>query len=270
MKATLPFLFAIICCLLGRSMAAFVVESAPAVVVAATPAVTRYRTTPLVLSSLAAPHSRTPQQQQHSHQRRWMMMMMLRANNNNNNKEDDWYDDDDDATASDQQPSLVLRLLQPAALLGDKGPAVLFLPLLLGPFLLLPPPTAVLLVLLFGALRTLAVQLVLFPTTLDEDVYGIDTTGEEETEARRMEVVQVDAVCYILAGFSAGIFAPNDWDSSMVLLGVPVLGTVAALLLGPTVQDITQEEQLTKEEKLMNRWDQKIDDDDDDDDSSES
>ena len=85
-----------------------------------------------------------------------------------------------------------------------------------------------------------------------------------------MKVVQVDAVCYILAGFSAGIFAPNDWDSSMVLLGVPVLGTVVALLLGPTVQDITQEEQLTKDEKLMNRWDQKIDDDDDDDDDDSS
>ena len=121
---------------------------------------------------------------------------------------------------------------------------------------------------LFGTLRTLSRSLILFEETIDEDVYGIaaetETTAGQDDNPKKDEedalAFQIDAVTLVLSVFVAQVLVPDDLSSKgTVVTAVPVLALLAlvATLLANAVQQVEREEQLTKDDKILNRWDEK-------------
>jgi len=121
---------------------------------------------------------------------------------------------------------------------------------------------------LFATLRTLSRSLILFEETIDEDVYGIaaetETTADQDDNPEKDEedalAFQIDAVTLVLSVFVAQVLVPEDWSSKgTVVTAVPVFALLAlvATLVANAAQQVEQEEQLTKDDKLLNRWDEK-------------
>ena len=119
---------------------------------------------------------------------------------------------------------------------------------------------------LFGTLRAVAQNLVVFEETLDEDVYGITagaagkTVDEQEEEEQTLQL-QIDGATMVLSIFTAQLLVPDEWISvsTAATTVFPILALLAlvALLLKNAVGEIAQEEELTKDDKLLNQWDKK-------------
>lgn len=158
--------------------------------------------------------------------------------------------------AGQQEPSIEQRLLRSPF---PSFPAPIFLFAVLITYLLVSSiPQATLTVVLFASFRTLAVPLIVFPTTLREDVYGLpENVPEEDIEDREedLQILQVDSACYGMAVLVAGILVPDGWWNVAIWSVLSFLLTVAAR---PLLRDITEEEQLDKDDKLLNRWDEKF------------
>lgn len=132
--------------------------------------------------------------------------------------------------------------------------------------ILVPLTQVVISAILFAALRTSARRLILFEETSNIDVYGIaakeDDNDEDDEEA--ILNIQIDAVTLILAIFSAGLLTPNTTDGGDGLLNLPnvvvalaLLG-LSAILFGSGVSEVEDTEQLSEDDKLLNRWDQRF------------
>lgn len=110
---------------------------------------------------------------------------------------------------------------------------------------------------IFLALRFLAFSIVLFEETLEEDEYGIrPPNNDEQRELQLIRSLTIDAACLILAGL-AGYF----FDNGPRLLAVSGMAVAVLLFLKQDLADIKEQEQLTKDDKLLNRFDQKLRDD---------
>lgn len=118
---------------------------------------------------------------------------------------------------------------------------------------------------LFGTLRAVAQNLVVFEETLDEDVYGI-TAGaagktEDEQEEEQTLQLQIDGATIVLSIFTAQLLVPDKWISvsaaATAVFPIVALLALVALLVKNAVGEIAQEEELTKDDKLLNQWDKK-------------
>lgn len=195
-------------------------------------------------------------------------------------------DDDDDDDAKSRAPvtdlgavGVIDRVMdfvsRPTPIQGEVGllPDLalgFFLVLLLLP-LVVPPPQALLTVALFVALRTAAVKLIVFEETSDEDPYGVvaPTPPELSDEDDSSTLSQIDAASLVLSIFAAGLLAPdattsndyskNDftvWISALPVVAAAVAGVVAWSSFLGVVEEVASEEQLSLQDKLLNKWDQ--------------
>lgn len=104
-----------------------------------------------------------------------------------------------------------------------------------------------------GVLRFGALQVIQFEETLEEDVYGIpEPPSAPKQQNKALQVLQIDLVCLAIA---SGITLLVD-DSEVGYVLAALAGLV--LFLRSSVEEIQEEEQLTKDDKLLNRWDEKL------------
>jgi hypothetical protein len=122
---------------------------------------------------------------------------------------------------------------------------------------IMDPSAAFATTILFALLRTAAIRLVLFPT-LPDDTDAIPVTLSEQTEQEdldernRIERLQLDVFCAGIAAATALLVGPDFYQA------VIVASIAAGALLLTTVKDIVDEEQLNRDDKLLNRWDKRI------------
>lgn len=148
---------------------------------------------------------------------------------------------------------------------GISDPLPVMIPFLGLGYALVDPLAAATAGFLFALLRTTALKLILFPeVSLDSKKYGpqqeIDEDEEEEIRLRN-ERIGVDLFCL---GVSTGTVLIAGEDFYPALIGLSI---AAGVLLMTTVREIVDEEQLTDDDKMMNRWDKRLlkkDDDGDD------
>jgi hypothetical protein len=132
---------------------------------------------------------------------------------------------------------------------------------------------AVLTGVLFFGLRIVAQKLIVFEETIDEDVYGIPADNKEKDDAVRTLILQIDAVVFVLSFFVSSLLsASNNEYGASVGVGVAVLPEktplvvciallavgVVTLVVAANTESISREEQLSKDDKLLNRWDEKF------------
>lgn len=185
------------------------------------------------------------------------------------------YDRRDDDEASNN--NIVVEAIDGAVSLASKPTpglpdlALGFPIVLLLQFALVPVPQALLSIVLFAALRTSARSLIILEETSDKDVYGISVKEEGDDNNEEEESIlniQIDFVSIILSIFSAGLLTPqgaadaNGSDALMmdlpnVLFAICLLG-LTAVLLGTGVDQVQENEQLSKDDKLLNTWDQRF------------
>lgn len=154
------------------------------------------------------------------------------------------------------------------------GRALIFPPLtLLALMALFPLFQVILTVILFAALRTAAFKLIVFEETADEDSFGVAlididsklTAEEDEEESWPPLSLQIDAATLILSVFAAGLLTPDKIDTNLenswTILPVVALAGAALLLsrlFNGAVAQVLSEEKLTLQDKLLNRWDQRL------------
>ena len=114
--------------------------------------------------------------------------------------------------------------------------------------------------LVFGTLRVLAQRLIFFEETLNEDEIGIpiapgllpDEQDEKELQFR------IDAAMLFLSILAAQLLVPEGWaDVTTTGVFIVALFGLVAVVLTTSVEQIDQEEQLSKDEKLLNQWDKR-------------
>lgn len=135
---------------------------------------------------------------------------------------------------------------------------------------LVPLPQVILTIALFAALRTAAVRLVVFEETSDEDPYGIEAlmNGSKHSKDEPLSSLawRIDAATIFLAIFAAGLLVPDGDVSSEIFTWamLPGMALVVAIsivawnLFNTVVEIVVSDEQLTLQDKLLNKWDQKF------------
>jgi len=173
--------------------------------------------------------------------------------------------DDDDGTAGDKNNPLGLIDVvdRAGAILAQPLPIIQvaagWIVVLLVQAVIAGVVPAIVATIFFGALRTVGRSVIVFEETIEEDVYGIE--GEKSAEEQEKEETlqfQIDGTSLVLSIFSAQLLVPDDWTtSSAEVLPILALLILVAVVVSEGVQQIEQEEQLSKDDKLLNRWDEK-------------
>jgi len=173
--------------------------------------------------------------------------------------------DDDDGTAGDKNNplSLIDVVDRAGAILAQPLPIIQvaagWIVVLLVQAVIAGVVPAIVATIFFGALRTVGRSVIVFEETIEEDVYGIE--GEKSAEEQEKEETlqfQIDGTSLVLSIFSAQLLVPDDWTtSSAEVLPILALLILVAVVVSEGVQQIEQEEQLSKDDKLLNRWDEK-------------
>jgi hypothetical protein len=118
-------------------------------------------------------------------------------------------------------------------------------------FLFVPLSQAILTVFLFGILRTAGSKIVRFEETSSEDLYGITDPNEDQISA----MLPIDATALFLSFFSAILLDTSVNSATLFLFGLVFL---VALVFAQGVREVEMTEQLTKDDKLLNRWDERF------------
>ena len=177
-------------------------------------------------------------------------------------------DDDNDRSTSKTSFSVIdvldrvgTTLSQPLPLLRVAAVWVVILLLLAAVAGVIPALVATM---LFVTLRVLGQRLIFLEETLIEDEFGIARAPDNDDEKVKQDEetalgFQIDFVTLALSILAAQLLVPDNGiratDVTTTLLPLLFLAGLVAVVLVTSVDQIAQEEQLTKDEKLLNQWD---------------
>lgn len=119
-------------------------------------------------------------------------------------------------------------------------------------FLFVPLSQALLTVFLFGILRTAGNKIIRFEETSSEDLYGVTDPDEDQISA----MLPIDATALCLSFFSATLLDTSV--NSATLLFFFGLAFLVTAVFAQGVREVETTEQLTKDDKLLNRWDERF------------
>lgn len=151
--------------------------------------------------------------------------------------------------ASDSSFQLLDILLAPTPGNISGSPLPLFIPVVGLAYGIIDPYAAATTGLLFALLRMVATRLILFPELPVDDS---DHDDEEEELRLRNERLRVDLFC---VGISSGTALIVGEDFYPILIGAAI---IAGVLLKTSLEEVVEDEQLTDDDKLMNRWDKRF------------
>lgn len=118
-------------------------------------------------------------------------------------------------------------------------------------FLFVPSSQALLTVFLFGILRLAGSKIIRLEETSSEDLFGITDAEEEDLVAA---MLPIDATALCLSIFSAALLDTSVNTATIFAFGLAFLVT---LVLSLGVREVDSNEQLTKDDKLLNQWDER-------------